>query len=154
MDHHNTFHTRWTYNMVRLEYLLLLIFCSALLLIHIKEVRWVPFLVCFAWIDVVGTLPAYYVYYLRRSGVHRTIHPAFYYLYNFCHSFVTNIGILAVWYVVHGGGEWAMLGIGLHLFGDRSLFGNIYKPLGLAFEPVVTEEFQRFLREHEKAGRW
>jgi hypothetical protein len=154
MDKHSMFHTRATYNLARLDYLILTILCSVLVLAHAREVRWGPFIVAFAWIDVVGTLPAYYVYYLRRSGEHRSIHPVFYYLYNFCHSAVTNVVITLAWFAIYGQWEWAMLAAPIHLCGDRSLFGNIYKPLGLSFEPVVNKNFERFLEEHDKAGRW
>ncbi|HZN94945.1 MAG TPA: hypothetical protein VFB81_19665 [Myxococcales bacterium] len=148
------FHTRRTYNLARLDYLVLLVFCSVLALIHYREMSWGRFLIAFAWIDVVGTLPAYYVYYLRRSGKHRSIPPIFYHLYNFCHSVVTNLVVTLAWAAVTGGWEWAMLGAAIHLTGDRSLFGNIYKPLGLSFEPVALEGFQQFLGEYEKGGRW
>jgi hypothetical protein len=154
MDTHNTFHTRATYNLVRLDYLVLLIFCSTLVLVHAREVRWWPFVIAFAWIDLVGTLPAYYVYYLRRSGEHRSIHPIFYFLYNFCHSVGTNVVVTLAWVVLHGGWEWAMLAAPIHLCGDRALFGNIYKPLGLSFEPVAFKDFQRFLADYKQQGRW
>lgn len=154
MDHHNMFHTRVTYNLTRLDYAALTIFFSVLVLLHLGELRWGPFLLAFWWIDLVGTIPAYYVYYLRRSGEHRTIHPAFYYLYNTAHSVVTNLIITLVWYYLHGGWEWAMLAAPIHLCGDRSLFGNTYKPLGLSFEPVMHKDFKRFLADYESGGRW
>jgi hypothetical protein len=47
-----------------------------------------------------------------------------------------------------------MLAFPLHLAGDRSIFGNIYKPFGTAFEPVRHEAFRRFEREYETAGKW
>jgi hypothetical protein len=42
----------------------------------------------------------------------------------------------------------------IHLAGDRSVFGNIYKPLGTAFEPVLHPAFQRFIREFDAEGEW
>jgi len=154
MDKHNTFHTPALYRLVRLDYFVLLVLCSALTLYHAKEVRWIAFVLAFAWIDVIGTLPAYYVYYLRRSGERRSIHPLFYHLYNFCHSIATNVVLIVVWALLYGGWEWAMLAAPIHLCGDRSLFGNIYKPLGLSFEPVALEDFRRFLGTYESNGRW
>jgi hypothetical protein len=154
MDKHNTFHTPALYTLVRLDYLVLLILSIALTLYHAKEVRWIPFVLAFAWIDVVGTLPAYYVYYLRRSGERRSIQAIYYYLYNFCHSIVTNVGLIVVWAWVYGGWEWAMLAVPIHLCGDRSLFGNIYKPLGLSWEPVALKDFQQFRATYQSNGRW
>jgi hypothetical protein len=40
-----------------------------------------------------------------------------------------------VWAVLAGGPEWAMLAVPIHLSGDRGLFGNVYKPVSLPFEP-------------------
>jgi len=32
-----------------------------------------------------------------------------------------------------------MLAIPIHYLGDRGIFGNIYKPTSLSFEPVTTD---------------
>ncbi|HEX2573593.1 MAG TPA: hypothetical protein VH877_28850 [Polyangia bacterium] len=154
MDPYNTFHTRITYRWMRLDYLALLLALVAAVLAHAREVRWGRFALAFAWIDVVGTLPAWYVYYLRRHGAHRSIPPVLHTLYNLAHSFVTQAVVIGLWLWAHGSWEWAMLAAPIHLCGDRSLFGNVYKPPGLSFEPVPHPGYARFLLEHERAGRW
>ena len=42
---------------------------------------------------------------------------------------------VALWAYAHGGFEWAMLAVPIHLSGDRGLFGNTLKPFELSFEP-------------------
>ena len=39
--------------------------------------------------------------------------------------------------LAHGGFEWAMLALPIHLSGDRGLLGKSYKPLSLPFEAAV-----------------
>jgi hypothetical protein len=44
--------------------------------------------------------------------------------------------IIGIWAFFLGGQlEWAMLAFPIHLSGDRGIFGNVYKPLSLPFEP-------------------
>lgn len=154
MDKHNTFHSRATYQLMRLDYFVVLVILSAAVLLHAREVDWLRFVIAFSWIDLVGTLPAWYLYYLRRSGSHRRIPAIFYKLYNVAHSLATNAIIVGVWYLITGAWEWAMLAAPIHLCGDRALFGNVYKPQGLSFEPVAHQEYTRFLGDYERAGQW
>lgn len=154
MDKYNTFHSTATYRLMRLDYFVVLVILSAAVLLHASEVNWLRFVIAFAWIDLAGTIPAWYLYYLRRTGSHRKLPAIFYKFYNFCHSFTTNAAIVGVWYLITGTWEWAMLAAPIHLCGDRSLFGNVYKPEGLSFEPVPHPEYQRFRAEYERAGQW
>jgi hypothetical protein len=154
MDMRNTFHSRSTYRLMRLDYLVLLGILSAVVLAHAGQVHWWRFVVAFSWIDLISTVPAYYIYYGRRNGRHRSIPLVWYRLYNFAHSLTTNAIIVGVWYALTGSVEWAMLAAPIHIFGDRALFGNVFKPDGLSFEPVYHPAFERFLEEYEQAGRW
>ncbi len=154
MDKHNTFHSRATYQLMRLDYLVVLVVMSAAVLMHASEVNWWRFILVFAVIDLVGTIPAWYVYYGRRKGEHRTIPAGFYTAYNLAHSLAVNALIVGAWYLVAGGWEWAMLAGPIHICGDRSLFGNVYKPSGLSFEPVPHPGYAQFSRDYERSDRW
>ncbi len=154
MDKHNLFFTPTTYGFLRLDHLVMLAALSGLVVAHWSEVNWPLFVAAFLWSDVVGTFPGLYWYYARGSGNRRRIPTLFYLLYNIGHSFA-SIGVVAVgWYLLVGGWEWAMLAMPIHLMGDRSIFGNFYKPFGVAFEPRPHGGFMRFLEDYEKAGRW
>ncbi|MDJ0677153.1 MAG: hypothetical protein QNJ36_17530 [Calothrix sp. MO_167.B42] len=48
--------------------------------------------------------------------------------------------------------EWALLAIPIHLFGDRSIFGNFLKPFHVSFEPTRHPEYERFLRAYLQAS--
>lgn len=154
MDKHNTFFTRNTYNLVRLENFIFLLILTGLIIAFRQEVNWVRFAIAFLWMDVVGTFPALYWYYIRCEGEHRSIHPIFHVVYNIAHSFIVIAVLTGLWYLLTGAWEWAMLAMPIHLLGDRAIFGNIYKPLGLSFEPVPHRNFTRFLEEYKQSGRW
>jgi len=154
MDKYNRFHTPVTYSLIRLDWAVLMFAGIALLIVHWKEIHWWRFVWAFLLPDLIGTAPGMYLYYGRRSGAHRSIPPLVHQLYNFAHSFVTITAFCAIWYAVTGRLEWAMLAFPIHLTGDRCIFGNIYKPFGLAFEPVPHESFRRFEQEYQAAGVW
>jgi hypothetical protein len=154
MDKYNTFHSRSSYALMRLDYFVVMAVLSIATLAHAGEVNWVRFAVAFAWIDLVGTLPAWFVYYKRRSGPHRRIPTGYHHLYNFCHSLTANALLIVIWYLAIGGFEWAMLAAPIHILGDRSLFGNVYKPPGLSFEPAPHPGYARFIAEYERGGLW
>ena len=154
MDKTNTFHTPTTYVLERLDWAVLMFLSLALLIVHWGEVNWWRFTCAFLFPDLIGTFPGLYVYYARRSGSHRSIPGVLHQLYNFGHSFAAVALFCAIWWWLAAGPEWAMLGFSLHLAGDRSIFGNIYKPLGTAFEPVKHKAFERFEHEYHKAGNW
>jgi hypothetical protein len=154
MDKFNRFHTPATYALVRLDWALIGAVSLVLLIVHHAEVRWSHFTVAFLFPDVISVLPGLYFYYGRRNGARRSIPGIIHKLYNFGHSFATAAAICAVWWIAGGGFAWAMLALPIHLCGDRSLFGNTYKPLGLSFEPVKHDAWTRFERDYEAAGIW
>jgi hypothetical protein len=154
MDKHNLFLTRTTYNLVRLDWAILMLLAFALSVLHWREMNWWRFTFAFLFPDLIGTFPGLYLYYARRSGAHRSIPGIVHQLYNFGHSLGGVLLFCAVWWLLAGGPEWAMLAFVIHLAGDRSVFGNIYKPLGTAFEPVKHHAFQRFEDEYQSSGNW
>ncbi|WP_172387067.1 hypothetical protein [Streptomyces sp. MNP-20] len=131
MDTRNLFETRTTYRLLRLEYGLGLIVTAAAFIDHISEVRWIPAIILFAYIDVIGYLPGLITYH-RTPGRH--VPKVYYVLYNTMHSLaVQGLVVLAwIWWL---GFEWALLVVPLHLFGDRALLGNFLKPFAVSFEP-------------------
>ena len=152
MDKYNLFFTRTIYNVVRLEHFLLLVALSILVILHWGEVNWLRFVIAFLSSDVIGTFPALYWYYKRSTGKNHAIPQGFYIAYNLGHSFLVVGAFTAAWYLVTRQWEWAMLAMPIHLLGDRSIFGNIYKSPRLEFEPVPIPAFRQFLQEFEAQG--
>lgn len=146
MDAKNRFHTRETWLWTRAEFVVLMIVLSVLVVLHAREVFWGRFIFAFAIIDVIGYIPGAIAY--RRHGGGR-IAPLYHHLYNITHSFLTGGAAIAVWAYAAGRFEWAMLAIPIHYLGDRGIFGNVYKPTSLAFEPV--EDVRVFAAEAEQA---
>ena len=136
MDIKNPLHTTGTYRLARAEHLALLVVCSALVVWHHDEMNWWRAAAAFWSIDIVGYLPGAIAYRRRGGG---PIPAVYHYLYNFAHTYlVVGIG-LAAWAWI-GGPEWAMLAAPFHLAVDRGVFGNIFKPVALPFEPVPVPE--------------
>lgn len=154
MDKCNLFFTRATYNLVRFDYFVVLLALIVLLLFRWEQVDWVRFTAAFLWPDVVGTFPGLYWYHTKTTGERRSLPVCFYVLYNLGHSFAINAVILGLWYAGTDTWEWAMLAIPIHLAGDRAIFGNIYKQVGLSFEAVPHRGFARFLDEYQQSGKW
>jgi hypothetical protein len=140
MDHANRFESKTTYRLLRAEYAVALAVCSALLIWHITKVRWVPAVVLFTYIDLVGYIPGAIAHH-RAHG--RRIPKAYYVLYNTMHSFVTQSIVVGIWIAV-AGPEWALLMVPIHLCGDRALFGNFLKPFRVPFEPAALPAFTQF----------
>lgn len=152
MDKYNLFYTRTDYNMVRADYAVVMLVLIGMVAYQWESVRWLWFFVSFAVIDVIGTFPGIYWYYFRRTGKDARIPKVFHLLYNITHSF-SMVGLATLfWYLLAGGWEWAMLAMPIHLCGDRSVFGNIYKPYQLAFEPRPHEGFQRFYSQYARSA--
>lgn len=126
------FDTRSTHAVLRLEYGIALAVCVALFVLHLGEVRWLPAVLLFVAIDVIGYLPGLVAH--QRSATKR-IPKAYYVLYNVTHSFATHAVLIGVWVLVSGW-EWALLAIPIHLLGDRALFGTSLKPFSVPFEEV------------------
>ncbi|WP_052864235.1 hypothetical protein [Streptomyces niger] len=139
MDAANPFETRTTFRLHRAEYLAGLAVTIVLIVLHFDEIRWLPALLLFAYIDVIGYLPGALAY--RRSP-DRRIPKAYYVLYNAMHSLLTAGAVAALWcWLVRP--EWALLALPLHLCGDRGLFGNFLKPFALHFEPEPEPLYRR-----------
>ncbi|MFI7676229.1 hypothetical protein [Actinophytocola sp. NPDC049390] len=143
MDAVNRFDTRTTHLLMRLENLIALGVCVALFVLHIDEVRWLPAVLLFVYIDVIGYLPGALAFH--RSPTKR-IPKVYYVLYNTMHTFSTQFVVVGAWVLVFGW-EWALLAIPIHLFGDRALFGNTLKPFAVSFEPAPHPAYVRFTTE-------
>jgi hypothetical protein len=148
MDSHNLFMTRPTYRAVRLEYAAAMLTAIALVLLHFNQVRWWVFVLMFVQIDLIGYIPGAIAWRRAKGG---PIAPRYYALYNTMHSFLTAGLLAAVWSLVVGP-EWALLALAVHLCGDRALFGNFYKPLGLSFEPLTHPAYEEFVNRYEHPG--
>lgn len=148
MDTLNPYETPKTFTAHRAEYLFGLLVCTALLIINFGEIRWLPAIGLFLYIDLIGYLPGAIAY--RRSPTGH-IHRAYYVLYNFMHSLVTQGVVVGAWITLFGW-EWALLVVPFHLFGDRGLFGNFMKSYALPFEPVAQPAYTR-LMDTLRAGK-
>ncbi|MDJ1135806.1 hypothetical protein [Streptomyces iconiensis] len=145
MDQHNFFETPTTAKLHRAEYVVAFALTTGLAVAHYDEIRWLPALGLFLYIDVVGYLPGALAY--RRSRT-KQLPKVYYVLYNTMHSLITQGAVVALWCWLIGP-EWALLAVPWHLFGDRGLFGNFLKPYGQPFEPVRDPRFSQLLRETE-----
>lgn len=149
MDQANRFDTRTTYRLIRLEYLIALGVSVVLFAVHIGDVRWLPAVLLFVYIDLIGYLPGAIAYH--RSTTKR-ISKVYYVLYNTTHSLVTQAAVVGLWAWLIGW-EWALLAVPIHLFGDRALFGNFLKPFAVRFEPVTHPAFARLSAELEQPAK-
>jgi phosphatidylglycerol lysyltransferase len=134
MDKIHRFHTQGSYLLERLEHLAIVAVCSIVALYHLGDIAWPRFVIAFVAIDALGYLPGTIRWHRQGGGL---IPPVYHLLYNITHSYLTIGVAVAVWAAIGGGLEWAMLAFPIHLSGDRSIFGNIYKPSMFSFEPVA-----------------
>lgn len=142
MDQANTFESPTTSRLHRAEYLAGLAVATGLFIAHIGEVRWLPALLLFVYIDLIGYIPGAIAYRRARDG---RISKGFYVSYNIMHSLLTQGAVAALWaWLIRP--EWALLVLPIHLFADRGIFGNFLKPFGLPFEPVPDQEFAALSR--------
>jgi hypothetical protein len=152
MDTKNPYESPVTSKLHRAEYLVGLAVSIVLILMHLGEIRWIPFIVLYAYIDLIGYIPGAIAF--RRSKDGRI--PKFYYvLYNSMHSLITCAAVIGLWLWLVGP-EWALLAIPFHVFGDRGVFGNFLKPFGRSFEPVddgVYAQVATVLRARARAAR-
>jgi hypothetical protein len=148
MDQKNTFDTPATAWLHRAEYGVALAICSGLFLANWGEIRWLPAIVLFLYIDLIGYLPGAIAYRRSRNG---RVSRVYYVLYNSTHSLLSAGLVVALWAWLIGP-EWALLAVPIHLFGDRALFGNQLKPFGVPFEPKRLASFDTLLREVRTAG--
>jgi hypothetical protein len=149
MDHKNPYETPGTYRLHRAEYLAGLAVSAGFFLAHLGQISWIPAVVLFVYIDLIGYIPGAVAY--RRSPNHR-ISKGYYIAYNAMHSLLTQavVAALFIW-IVHP--EWALLVLPIHLFGDRGLFGNFLKPFDLPFEPEDNPAYVRLLATNRLARR-
>ncbi|MFC4031598.1 hypothetical protein ACFO3J_08920 [Streptomyces polygonati] len=143
MDHANPVETKVTYRLHRAEYLVGLAVVTGLLIANIGQVRWLPAVVLFVYIDLIGYIPGAIAY--RRSPDHH-VAKGYYIAYNTMHSLITQAVVAGIWMWV-AGPEWALLVLPFHLFIDRGVFGNFLKPFSLAFEPEPNPAYVRLSAE-------
>lgn len=141
MDQKNPFETPVTFRLHRAEYLVGFALSIVLIIVHFGQIRWVPFVLLFAYIDLIGYIPGAIAF--RRSKDQR-ISKTYYVLYNVMHSMITQLAVVGLWLWLIGP-EWALLAIPFHLFGDRGLFGNFLKPFALPFEPTPASGYDRLM---------
>jgi hypothetical protein len=149
MDAKNPFESPVTFRLHRAEYLVAEIVIAALIIWHWHQIRWIPAICMFAYIDIIGYIPGAIAFRRSPDG---HISKVYYVLYNTMHSLITQGAVIALWgFTVRW--EWALLFIPLHLTGDRGFFGNFLKPFRLPFEPHKTAPGYQRLIEGLPAGQ-
>jgi len=155
MDPENTFFTRRTAQLMRLDYVCLLALSLCAMVAQWSELELWHFVAAIAWQDLLGYYPAAAVYYWPRpSGTVRRLPRAFYVVYNLTHGVPLNLAVLSVWWAANSGWEPAMLAIPIHLCIDRGVFGRYYKSFCIAFEPVRHDLFREFSRQLDERPVW
>ncbi|WP_433520507.1 hypothetical protein ACQPZ2_23990 [Nocardia pseudovaccinii] len=142
MDHINRFATKTTFTLLRVEYGIFLIACTTAFFLHLGQIRWVPAVILFVYIDLIGYVPGLIAHLRSETG---EVSRFYYVLYNTMHSMTTQSAVVALWVLVSGW-EWALLVVPIHLFGDRALFGNFVKSFAVPFEPKAVPAFTEFER--------
>src|SRR6266496_2480835 len=143
MDMKNPFESPTTFRLHRAEYLVAWVVVSVLIVLHWSEIRLLPAIILFAYIDVIGYLPGAIAF--RRSPNAR-ISKNYYLAYNIMHSMITQGAVTLVWGFTIGW-EWALLAIPWHLFADRGVYGNFLKPFSLPFEPHAAPGYRVLIDE-------
>jgi hypothetical protein len=143
MDAKNPFESPTTYRLHRAEYLFGWIVVSILIVLNWSEIRLLPAIILFAYIDLVGYIPGAIAFRRSKNG---RISKNYYLAYNIMHSMVTQGAVILIWGLTIGW-EWALLAIPWHLFADRGVYGNFLKPFSLPFEPHAAPGYQRLVDE-------
>jgi hypothetical protein len=138
MDTRNLFESTTTYRLIRLEYLVGLIVSFYFFFAHLGEVQWLPAVLLFVYIDLIGYIPGAIAFHRSKT---KRISKVYYVLYNTMHSMATQAVVVIAWCLLFGP-SWTLLVIPIHLFGDRALFGNFLKPFAVQFEPVTHPAFK------------
>ncbi|HZN19635.1 MAG TPA: hypothetical protein VFB84_15860 [Micromonosporaceae bacterium] len=142
MDQKNTFDTPTTALLHRAEYGAALLILTGLFIVHWGDIRWLPALLLFTYIDLVGYIPGAIAYYRSPDG---RIPKRYYVMYNSMHSMLSMGLVVALWaWLVRP--EWALLVVPIHMCIDRAVFGNQLKPFSVPFEPHRLPAFDRLLR--------
>jgi hypothetical protein len=139
MDIKNPYETPVTFKLHRAEYLVAFAITIVLLLVHFFDIRWIPAIGLFLYIDLIGYIPGAIAYRRSKDG---RIPKVYYVLYNTMHSLITCGVVVALWMLIIGP-EWALLAVAFHVFGDRGVFGNFLKPFGLPFEPEDSPQYRQ-----------
>ncbi len=142
MDVKNPFETPVTFRLHRAEYVAGFAVATVLIILHWHQIRWIPAICLFAYIDLIGYIPGA-IAFRRQKG---QISKAYYVSYNIMHSMITQGAVVAIWGFTIGW-EWALLAIPWHIFGDRGIWGNFLKPFSLPFEPHATPGYRRLIDE-------
>jgi hypothetical protein len=144
MDVKNAFETPTTFRLHRAEYLAGFLVTTVLIILHWHQIRWLPAIGLFAYIDLIGYIPGAIAFRRSPSG---QISKTYYIMYNIMHSMITQGAVIAIWGFTIGW-EWALLAISWHILGDRGIWGNFLKTFSLPFEPHQTAPgFQRLIGE-------
>jgi hypothetical protein len=149
MDAANRFESRTTMRLLRAEYAVGLVACSAVFLWQLSAINWWVAIFLFAYIDLIGYIPGAIAFRRARNG---EIAKVYYVLYNLMHSFVTHAVILGAWWAFFGL-QPAMLAVPIHLCGDRAIFGNFMKSFSVPFEPHPIAAFAEFDRRVTGSSR-
>jgi hypothetical protein len=150
MDVNNPFETPTTFRLHRAEYVVAWIAVNVLLIMHWSQIRWIPALILFAYIDLIGYIPGA-IAFRRQNG---KISKNYYIVYNIMHSLITQGAVSVIWGLTIGW-EWALLAIPWHVLGDRGIWGNFLKTFALPFEPHATPGYRRLIEGLGlSAGRW
>lgn len=113
----------------RLDHVVILAVCAALLVVHRADVHWGWFAALFAAIDLVGYLPGALLQRARGEV------PGWgYHLYNVTHGVPFSLALAGAYSLARGGLDWSLLALPLHLCADRGLLGNGFKALDGPFE--------------------
>ncbi|MGK8520154.1 hypothetical protein ACRS6B_00640 [Nocardia asteroides] len=140
MDGLNRFESKTTYRLLRAEYGIGLVISLWLFVTHLGDVRWIPAVILFAYIDVIGYIPGLIAHLRSENG---EVARVYYVLYNTMHSGITQSAVVGAWLLVYGF-EWALLVVPIHLCGDRALFGNFMRSFYVPFEPKKLPAFAEF----------
>jgi hypothetical protein len=148
MDVKNPYETPVTFKLHRAEYLVAFAVTIVLMIVHFNEIRWLPAIGLFLYIDVIGYIPGAIAYRRSKDG---RIPKVYYVLYNTMHSLITCGVVVGLWMLIIGP-EWALLAVAFHVFGDRGTFGNFLKPFGLPFEPEDSPQYRQLAESVRRRG--
>lgn len=143
MDMKNPFESPTTFRLHRAEYLVAWVVVSVLIVMHWNEIRLLPAIGLFLYIDLIGYIPGAIAFRRSKDG---RISKNYYLAYNIMHSMITQGAVILVWGFTIGW-EWALLAIPWHLFADRGVYGNFLKPFALPFEPHAAPGYRRLIDE-------
>ena len=141
MDAKNTFDTPVTYRLIRAEYAVGLAVALGFFFAHITEMRWLPAVGLFLYIDLIGYIPGAIAYHRSED---KAISKVYYVLYNTMHSLATQTVVASPgcgWPVPSG----RCSVIPSTSSATAALFGNFLKPFGLDFEPVAQPMYQKLI---------